>query len=159
MQYWKQETQWLCGYRMVVSVLYPPDQIDDWTLWRCHRPESQESVQTTQHKPWTRSKVSIWSMASAYWLSLYTIIKSKNSKSNHPNLGIIYVCVLVCVCVCVCPCVPVCVCVCVWSHGTEINFVLSIIVFSPLLPYKTNLNFYLFSLYKYSIYYILYLFK
>ena len=91
-----------------------------------------------------KSAFEVWLLLIGY--HFYTIIKSKNSKSNHPNLGIIYVCVLVCMCVCVR----------VWSHGTEINFVLSMIVYSPLLLYKTNLNFYLFSLYKYCIIFCIY---
>ena len=108
MQYWKQEAQWLCGYRMVVS--YQFTFLITWMTGRCGNAITQNHKKVsiphgTSPGQDPKSAFEVWPLLIGY--HFYPIIKSKNSKSNHPNWGIIYVCVLVSVCVCMCLCVCV----------------------------------------------------
>ena len=86
--YWKWITEWLCGYRTVVSILvvHPHDYVVDWELQLATTAQNHERIQHIASPGKDQnSKLAVLFLLNVY--HFWIIIKSKNLKLNHHKSG------------------------------------------------------------------------
>lgn len=94
--YWTWKTEWLCGYRIVVSIsgVGPRDCMADWDLWSLPWSASQEDIVYCIALAWEQIKI-LSLVYGVYWMQItFAPSKVKKCKSNHCKLGSIFMVLL-----------------------------------------------------------------